>query len=213
MRLLGKVAEAVMVGNCVDDPQLNRDWLSKARKKRCIQRFADSFHAIGTGLHSTKRNYPHKYSPSDTQRDIIWINMDGECALMANGHTTSGIVAGLQVKVSGNGINYIKKALLTRRYEVPLVYFPINDDFYRILDTVNKNGIIVEPRIDYIDVRELDEAAFLEISDYYPLLYDLFSGQMTGDEFVREATSIIPLRNGIIATTMSVPASDISIIH
>lgn len=83
MRLLGKVAEAVIVRNCIDDPQLNRTWISKARKNRTSQRIADTFHAIGTGLNSTKKRYPHKYSPSDPQRDIIWINNDGECALVS----------------------------------------------------------------------------------------------------------------------------------
>lgn len=55
MRLLGKVAEAVIVRNCTDDAQLNRAWLSKARKNRTTQRVADAFQAIGTGLHSTKK--------------------------------------------------------------------------------------------------------------------------------------------------------------
>lgn len=213
MRLLGKVAEAVIVRNCIDDVQLNRDWLSKARKNHTTQRIADSFQAVGTGLHSTKVRFPHKYSPSDTQRDIIWINGDGECALVADRHSTSGIVAGLQIKVSSEGSSYVKRALTQRQYEVPLVYFPINEDYEMILDKVNRNGIVVEPGIDFIDVRELDEDAFSEVRDYYPLLFNLFAGRMIGDEFVREATRITPLRNGIFATTMSVPKSEIRIIH
>lgn len=74
-----------MVRNCTDDSQVNRVWLAKARKNRTIQGVADSFHAIGTGLHSAKTRYPQKYSPSDLQRDIIWINDDGKCALVAKG--------------------------------------------------------------------------------------------------------------------------------
>ena len=204
MRLLGKVAEAVMVRNCADDAWLNRAWLSKARKNHTIQRVADSFHAIGTGLHSTKNRYPQKYSPSDPQRDIIWINDDGKCALVAGGKTISGVVAGLQVKVSGNGLNYIQKPLVDQRYEVPLVYFPMNDDFDRILDRVNRLKMVVEPGVDFIDVRDFDANAFFEIKEYYPLLLGLFNGQMSCDDFVKEASGVNSLRNGILATTLSV---------
>lgn len=213
MRLLGKVAEAVLVRNCDDNPQLNRAWLAKARRNRTIQRTADSFRAIGTGLNSTKRRYPHKYNPSDPQRDIVWINEKDEYALTAGGRTTAGMIAGLQVKVSGNGMNYLLNSLTHRRYEVPLVYFPMNDDFERILDRVNKNEVIVEPGFDFIDIRELDANAFYEVQDYYPLLIDLYSGRISGDDFVREAKGIFPLRNGVLATSMSVASSDIRIIR
>ena len=212
MRLLGKVAEAVIVRNCSNDGQLNKAWLAKARRNHTIQRVADSFHAIGTGLHSTKNRYPQKYSPSDPQRDIIWINDAGECALVAGRQNTSGVIAGLQVKVSGDGLNYIQKSLVDRRYEVPLVYFPMNDDFDRILDRVNRFRTIVEPGVDFIDVRELDKSAFFEIKDYYPLLMGLFTGRVSGDDFIREAIRENSLRNGVLAATLSSPISDIRII-
>mgnify|MGYP000927064943 FL=1 len=213
MCLLGKVAEAVIVRNCTDNTQLNRAWLSKARKNRTTQRFADSFKAIGTGLHSTKRRYPRKYSPSDPQRDVIWINDGGECALVAGSQATAGTIAGLQIKVSGNGLNYIRKSLADLRYEVPLVYFPMNNDFEKVLDRVNKMGLVVEPGLDFINVREIDEDAFFEVREYYPLLLSLFAGRLTGDDFVREASGMKTLRNGILAATMSLPKSDIRIIH
>ncbi len=213
MSLLGKVAEAVIVRNCIDSPQMNRAWLSKARKNRTTQKFADSFRAIGTGLNTTKLRYPQKYSPSDPQRDIIWVNEHGNCALVADDQYTAGMVAGLQVKVSGNGLHYLKKSLESHRYEVPLVYFPINDDYGRIIDSVNKNSYFVQPGIDFIDVREIDENAYLEIKDYYPLLFDLFAERLSGDDFVRYASGILPIQNGILATTMSLSKTDIRIIH
>ena len=213
MRLLGKVAEAVIVRNCMDNAELNRAWLSKARKNRTIQRIADSFRAIGTGLYSTKKYYPQKYSPTNPQRDIIWINERGDYALVSKGQLTSGMIAGLQVKVSGNGLNYIRKDLVSCRYEVPLIYFPINNDYDMILENVNKNGLIVEPGVDFINVLEVDDDAFYEICDYYPLLVNLFAGRISGDEFVRYASGIIPLRNGILASSLSLPKTDVRIIH
>lgn len=213
MRLLGKVAEAVIVRNCNENAQLNRLWLSKARRNRTIQRTADTFRPIGTGLHSTKRDNPQKYNPSDPQRDIIWINDRGEYALVSGGQITTGIPAGLQVKVSGNGINYILRALINRRYEVPLVYFPMNNDYDRILAMANRDNIVIEPDVDFINVRNVDENAFFEICDYYPLLLDLFAGKLSGEDFIREASGISPIRNGILATALSLPKSEIRIIH
>lgn len=122
------------------------------------------------------------------------------------------MIAGLQVKVSGDGLNYIQKSLVDRRYEVPLVYFPMNDDFDRILDRVNRFRTNVEPGVDFIDVRELDKSAFFEIKDYYPLLMGLFTGRVSGDDFVREAIRENSLRNGVLAATLSSPISDIRII-
>lgn len=211
MRLLGKVAEAVLVRNCAYNRNLNRRWLSKAKRERLTQGDTDPYKAIGTGLHSTKRTYPHKYSPSDPQRDIIWIDENEDCALVKGFRATSGRIAGLQVKVSGNGLNYIRKPLTNRYYEVPLVYFPMSNDYDTILDKVNHEGVIVEPGADFIDVREIDTNAFYEIQEYYPLLQYLFSGRMSVDEFVMKASGMVPLRNGILATTLSATQSDIRI--
>ncbi len=213
MRLLGKIAEAVIVRNCNDSEILNRIWLSKARRKRTTQRIANDFLAIGTGLHSTKIRYPQKYNPSDPQRDIIWVNERGDYALSANSQISRGMIAGLQIKVSGNGIKYIQKALAEQRYEIPLVYFPMNNDFDLILDRINRNGIIVTPGVDFIDVREVDEEAYFEIQDFYPLLINLFTGRLSGDAFVKEASGITPLRNGILAASLSTSQSEIKIIH
>ena len=66
MALLGKIAEAVLVRRCQEDPK--------------------------------------RYNPSDTQRDIIWVDDEGVPALMKGSSAMVGIEAGLQVKVSLHGI-------------------------------------------------------------------------------------------------------------
>lgn len=78
---------------------------------------------------------------------------------------------------------------------------------------MNKFRKIVEPGVDFIDVREIDVSAFYEIKEYYPLLMELFTGQMYCDDFIRVASGIDPLRNGVLAMALSVPKSDIRIIH
>ena len=59
-------------------------------------------------LNYTKINYPKIYNPSDTQRDIVWVNDYNELAVMKDGDNysaTSARIAGLQVKASKDGIN------------------------------------------------------------------------------------------------------------
>ena len=53
---------------------------------------------------------------------------------MAGSSAMAGIEAGLQVKVSLYGIGYMVDDLTSNRYEVPMVYFPINNDFERVID-------------------------------------------------------------------------------
>lgn len=55
--------------------------------------------------------------------------------------------------------------------------------------------------------------SFWEIQDYYPLLLKLFSGQISAERFVNEAINIPTLRNGVLATAMSVPKSEVRILH
>ena len=215
MRLLGKVAEAVLVRRCAEDSEINRVWLSVARKIRTTHRIADEFFAIGTGLYSTQKRHPHKYSPSDPQRDIIWINNSEELALMSNMRNSAAIPAGLQVKVSGNGANYILKSLKEQRYEVPLVYFPMQRDYEKLYRYLCASGEIGEGFLEenFIDASEIDRRAFDEVRDYYPLLMGLFSGDISVSDFINEALGITPIRNGILASALASNVTDIRIIR
>lgn len=53
MKILGKIAEAVIVRRCNEDEELNKKWLSIARGKKTKRKTADKFKAVGTGLKST----------------------------------------------------------------------------------------------------------------------------------------------------------------
>ena len=82
MNLLGKIAEAVIVRRCVENEDINKKWLSVARRKKAKAKTAERFMAVGTGLIKTKQQYPQYYNPSDTQRDIIWVDDDGMRAMI-----------------------------------------------------------------------------------------------------------------------------------
>ncbi|MBQ8940699.1 MAG: hypothetical protein IJ062_02605 [Firmicutes bacterium] len=207
MKILGKVAEAVIVRNCFNNPEINKKWLDKARRGKSKPEIASRFRAIGTGLHSTKREYPHKYNPFDTQRDVIWMDSEGKVANVIGSNVVSGVQAGLQIKVSGNGANYVQRAMIKNQYEVPVVYFPINDDFDQIVSNLRKkaaSGEIspIEIGADFIDVREVDKSAFNSVYDYYPILEDLFYGRISANDFVKEAYGIVPLQNAILANAL-----------
>lgn len=77
MSLLGKVAEAVIVRRCQENEELNRQLFQLARRKGTIRRTSRRFKAVGTGLKPTQIQYPQRYNPLDTQRDIIWVDERG----------------------------------------------------------------------------------------------------------------------------------------
>lgn len=215
MSLLGKIAEAVLVRRCQEDELLNKQLFQLARRKRAIIRTSQRFKAIGTGLKPTQTNYPKRYNPSDTQRDIIWVDQTGTPALMNGSSTMSGIEAGLQVKVSLNGTEYMVNDLVTGRYEVPMVYFPINNDFEKVVDQLIKNqsAFVLDPETgdyrgvivgeDLVDIRAYDYEAFEEVKDYYPIIIDLLNGDI-------EITDLIDIArgNGVLQNTVMLTALD-----
>ena len=106
MRLLGKIAEAIIVRDCREFEEVNIKWFSIARRKRAKRSTASRYIALGTGLLYTKNNYATFYNPSDPQRDIIWVNPETKMtSIMPQDRITEATVAGLQIKVSTNGIS------------------------------------------------------------------------------------------------------------
>lgn len=211
MKLLGKVAEAVLVRECKENSRLNKICLSKARRMLAKQSTVEKFEAIGTGLLSTRYKYPSKYNPSDTQRDIIWINKENGCiAMMKDSNSTEGIEAGLQIKVSGNGINYFLKDLINIRYEVPVVYFDICNDFDNVAEKLYiarkseyKPDIIIGE--DFIKGSALSYSAHMEILYYAELIDALINGDINPEELIsgRPTLENKTLKNALTATMLS----------
>ena len=151
---------------------------------------------MGTGLNSTKIDYPRIYNPSDPQRDIVWVEEETHLlALMGGSNTIRGTVAGLQIKVSGDGKKYILDDLVSGRYEVPVVYFDIDEDFIQLYEAVlrqcQERGFF-PPEIgeDYVAARKVDFYAFDEVSYYWDLVMALVQGKMTPDELIWRAENM-----------------------
>lgn len=188
MRLLGKIAESMVVSECNESVMANRQWGMCARKGKKPHKSLDSFRAIGTGLNSTQRLYPTKYSPTDPQRDVIWINKESEKEelLQITNNTNCAIAAGIQLKVSMDGFKYIFKSDVARgKYEVPLVYFDLSNDYYKLTNTIYSEDYDVEIGVDIIRGRDISIAIHELLLSYYSVIYDLVTGKMTIDQIIR----------------------------
>ena len=214
MNLLGKIAEAVIVRRCQESSDLNRRLFQLARRKSARLTTSDRFYAIGTGLKPTEQRYPKRYNPSDPQRDIIWVDEDGQPALMAGSSSIAGVEAGLQVKVSLHGIRYMVNDLLQSRYEVPMIYFPINNDFDAVIDYLLRSGkaYMLDPETqeyrgiipgkDIVDIRAYDYDSFEEVKDYFPIICDLLDEEIQIDDLVDIAFRNSSLENAVFSTAL-----------
>ncbi|KEI05963.1 hypothetical protein IG390_15205 [Clostridium phage CWou-2020b] len=187
MRLLGKIAEAVVVKRCNEDCNQNRRWGLYARQGKRLHKSLDNFFAVGTGLLTTKNKYPQKYNFTDQHRDIIWLNKENpaeELCQITNSNN-SAISAGIQLKVSQNGLQYLYRSEIeTRKYEVPLVYFDLNNDFYTIANKIYADGLDVKIGVNFIRGKDIDIECHEMLLAFYPLVYELISGRMTIEKLI-----------------------------
>lgn len=173
MRLLGKIAEALVVRSCNSDPMMNRKWGQVGRRGRNLHTAPDDYLAIGTGLESTKRDYPQKFRPNDPHRDVIWLekkSLLSEMPMLENGKPI-GISAGLQLKASMDGFRYIYRSDVARaKYEVPLVYFDLCNDYYRLTDAIYKEEQDVVIGRDLVRGKDIDPSCHDELYSYWWLV-------------------------------------------
>ena len=187
MRLLGKIAEAVIVDECNKNIFANRKWGKVARRGRRVHKSLDSFKAIGTGLKSTQNNHSIKYNPADTQRDIIWINKENEKneLLQIGSNSNSAISAGLQIKVSHDGFKYIYRSDIARgKYEVPLIYFDLSNDYIKLTNAIYKEDLNIEIGYDIVRGYDISSEIHDLLISYYWLIYDLIDNKLNINQLV-----------------------------
>ena len=204
MRLLGKIAEAIIVRDCREFEEVNKKWFSIARRKRAKRSTASRYIALGTGLLYTKNNYATFYNPSDSQRDIIWVNPETKMtSIMPQDRITEATVAGLQIKVSTNGISYVYPEVINGRYEVPLVYFDLNRDFDEIAQRLYEERRDVVIGEDFINARAVDFEEFEELVDYMELVRGLITGRISPDYLINvQGQKDEILRTAILSSTL-----------
>lgn len=155
-RLLGFIAEAVVVRECNNYAEKNRKWANYARiskddynpmtriiKSVFYKLFSDNpdnFKAIGTGLIKTMKNHPEYFCKTD-DRDICWVGNynSAKQLLSVEKLFVNRKYAGIQLKVScankGSYVtNYFKNKAYFQLY--PVVYFDLGNDFYKVRDNL-----------------------------------------------------------------------------
>lgn len=195
MQKLGRIAESVIVRRCSRDEKLNQKWMEIASlRSRVSLDKAKEFKAYGTGLLSTTKRM-WVYNPNDTQKDIIWVNKE-DARFMVNGSSSvAGNEAGIQVKVSQNGANYVFQDIVNRRYGVPLVYFDLSDDYHKLFVNAQRLFTNVHPNTSalndlacyFIRGRDIDPDAHYEIGFYSEIISALIEGKLREEDFVQHA--------------------------
>ncbi|MCP1644856.1 hypothetical protein J2T41_004495 [Pseudomonas citronellolis] len=191
MRVLGRIAEALIVRECNRNPTANRRWAMYARRGKIPHRGLDNYKAVGTGLHTTERLYPTKYRPSDTQRDIIWVHVEDLVSELIEKRqigASAGVPGGLQIKVSQDGFRYIYRSDVRRgRYEIPLVYFDLANDYYKLTNAIyQEERDNVRIGVDILRGRDISPEIHEWLQSYYDVVYNLVTGRLTLDALIRD---------------------------
>lgn len=214
MSIMGKVGESVLVRRCTQYANLNLHWMRIASGRQVQRATAIRYRAVGTGFKSTERDYPKAYNPNDTQRDIIWLDEQGFRYQMNGSTATGGIDAGLQVKVSMNGMRYVYRDVLDAVYEVPLVYFDLNDDYglvyRRVQQELNSRGETSRNLQDwFISGRDIDPDAYDEIEYYTDMVRALVNGRLRIEDLINRAERFPSFGSAVMAGAMENVSSQI----
>lgn len=182
MRLIGNLAEALVVKYCNEYPEVNRALACYARLGVKRTNFLDNYLAIGTGSKVTQSLYPFHYQPQDRQRDIIWVDKNDASKQLAciGGSINSVKPAGLQIKASHDG-QYIIRSISD--YYYPILYFDLNDDWHitkNALQSVNENATLIHP--DEI-LREIKEV----LKIYFKLVVNIIEERISIQDVIQQS--------------------------
>nr|WP_312230071.1 hypothetical protein [Pseudomonas sp.] len=182
-RLIGSIAESLVVNLCNKYPQVNRTLGMHARYGVLPHKKLDDYIAVATGSARTKRLFRQHYNPSDTQRDIIWVEKDNtENQLFCIGASSvSGKPAGLQVKASHDGINYVLPTI--QDYHYPILYFDLSGDW----GVVSKAVMTTHPGSSLIHPDEIQHEIKHILKGYFDIIVSLFRGETSIERIIKDA--------------------------
>lgn len=205
MSILGHVAEALVVRNCNTYPFINSNYLSAALNIEVSPTDAINYKAIGTGLKTTSEKYPMYFNPNDPQADIRWVNKNNnnlvcyDYAPLVEDNQNLSItakIAGLQIKASIDGLKKVVYYILDGKYYVPVIYFGVNNDYYKIVERLCKDKYTQDQVLQYKMSKyvyelikpagDVDPAGFREFLYYYEMLTDWAYHRITIDDLIRQ---------------------------
>jgi len=86
-----------------------------------------------------------------------------------------------------NGFRYIYRTDIRRaKYEVPLVYFDLCNDYYQLANAIYSEDREFMPGIDLVRGKDVDPAIHDRLCSYWWLAERLVRGQMTIDQLVND---------------------------
>ncbi len=93
----------------------------------------------------------------------------------------------MAVKVSHDGFKYIYRSdVATRRYEVPLVYFDLGNDFQKLANQIYSERLDVAIGTDFVRGHSISPECHDLLVSYYWLVLDLVAGRMSLDHLVKD---------------------------
>ena len=184
-RIIGSIAESLVVDWCNAYPEVNRTLGMYARSGVRRNSILDDYIAVATSSQRTKKLYQQHYNPCDTQRDILWIhknnNEDQLLAISPSQSRSSAKPAGLQVKASHDGINYVIPCI--QDYHYPILYFDLNDDWGAVYKRVfhdYPNSILINPD-------ELQSEMKHILKGYFKILVNIINGNTSLERVIKDA--------------------------
>lgn len=190
-KLMGSISESLIVQECNNNKEVNRELGMIARGGQRISSLMDNYIAVSTGSQQTKINYNHFYNPSDTQRDIIWVDKRSTelqlNSIVAGSLGPSVKPAGLQIKTSHN-YQYVLSSI--KQYHYPVIYFDLSNDWHLACDGVTQMNyqkgyfdgvaILVPPSEMLLYLKE-------RIKNYFSIIKGLINGEITIQDLIDEA--------------------------
>ena len=91
------------------------------------------------------------------------------------------------LKVSLDGFKYIYRSDVAKgKYEVPLVYFDLSNDYYKLTNAIYREEPDVKIGVDILRGKDLDPECHDLLVSYYYLILDLVNGKMTMDQMIKD---------------------------
>ncbi len=201
-RLIGNLAEALVVKYCNTNSEINRTLARYARFGEREHKNLDNYIAVGTASKITQQSYLQHYQPNDTQRDIIWVDKSDNAKQLAcvGGTGSSFKPAGLQIKASNDGLKYVLPNITD--YFYPILYFDIGDDWHVVQSTLvaqSINATLIHPD-------EIASEIKATLKGYFNLIISIINGSLTIERLIEMAKY-----NGDSTLLAGIFASDTSV--
>lgn len=188
-KLLGSIAEALIVQECNNNAHFNRALARHARGSSELSDIPDGYIAIATGSFQTKLHHRTHYNPNDTQRDIIWVDKDDVAlqldSISPSKNKNSVKPAGLQIKASYDFRNVLRNI---EKYAYPVVYFDMNDDWHELNTAVtNLNRNDMANAITLIKPDDVLHYIKDRLKSYHQIIVALLKGECSMKQLIEEA--------------------------